>query len=116
MQELREIICGKLFDDTEIQMALLPTEDNMADVDQNAWFENMEKDGTWCDNPFLLLTAKYFKKEIIVLPIYPQDGHNGTGKITITPGPEIPTIGEPFYFLNYSNVHFQSIRPQSALH
>ena len=86
-------------------MALLPTEDNMADVDQNAWFENMEKDGTWCDNPFLLLTAKYFKKEIIVLPIYAEDGHNGTGKITITPGPEIPTVGEPFYFLNYSNIH-----------
>ena len=109
---MREIIINSAFDDTGAQTFLIPTDDNMADIDPNAWFENMEKDGFWCDYPFLWLTANYFKKEIIVLPIHKEDGHGGTGQIN-TP-PNVPTVGEPFYFLNYSNVHFQSIRPKET--
>ena len=109
VQQLRKIICDTLYDDVDAQMALLPTEDNMADVDSTGWLENMRKENTWCDNPFMWLAANYFKKEIIVLPIFEDDGHNGTDRITIKPNK--PTVGEPFYFLNYSNIHFQSIFP-----
>ena len=109
---MRQIICDSAFGDAGAQVVLIPTDDNMADVNPDAWFENMEKDRFWCDYPFLWLAANYLKKEIIVLPIYSQDGHGETGQISIPP--EMPTIGEPFYFLNYTNIHFQLIRPKPA--
>ena len=43
-----------------------------------------------------------------VFEVY-KDGYNGTDRITIES--TTTTIGEPLYFLNYSNVHFQSIVP-----
>ena len=100
-----------LFDDVELQTTLLPSQSSTGvHVDSNAWFRDMEKDGFWCDNPFLCLTANYLRKDLIILPIYEQDGHNGTDRIVITSSRQT-AIGEPFYFLNYSNIHFQSIFP-----
>ena len=98
-----------LFDATEIHSFLIPSEDNVADIDPTAWYDNMTQDFAWCDHPFLILTAIYLKRKLIVLPIHPEDSPNGQ---TIIEHEGMEIDGEPFYFLNYSNVHFQSIFPK----
>ena len=99
-----------LFDATEIHSFLIPSEDNVADIDPTAWYDNMTQDFAWCDHPFLILTAIYLKRKLIVLSIYPDDSPPNGQIIIENEGME--TDGEPFYFLNYSNVHFQSIFPK----
>ena len=37
-------------------------------------------------------------KDLVILPINPEDGHNGTDRIVIKAK---SSIGEPFYFLHY---------------
>ena len=77
IQDLRRKIMETLFDNTEINAFLIPSEDNVADIDPTAWYDSMTKDGTWCDHPFMLLTSIYLKKELVVLSIYPEDSPNG---------------------------------------
>ena len=74
-------------------------------------FTSMKKDGTWCDEIFIHLAANFLKNEIILLPIYARDGHGTSGKIIISP---LEKIGNPFYFLYYKNIHFQSIIPTNT--
>ena len=75
------------------------------------WLASMKKDGTWCNEIFIHLAANFLKKDIVLLPIYAKDGHGTTDKIIISP---TETIGNPFYFLYYENIHFQSIVPTNT--
>ena len=84
-------------------------DDSDGEVDIHGWIGNMMKNGYWRDHAFLQLASNYLKKDFVILPINPEDGHNGTDRIIINAK---SSIGEPFYFLHYSNVHFQSIRPK----
>ena len=97
----------------EMQAFLLPSEEVYDDVNVQGWIENMRQNGHWCDHAFLQLAANYLKRNLVILPIYPKDGYNGTDRIIIEC--TSTTTGEPLYFLNYTNVHFQSIRPLSAI-
>ena len=112
-KKLREIVVKSVTTNEDIKATLLPSEEIYDDVNVQGWMDNMVQNGHWCDHAFLQLAANYLKKNFIILPIYPDDGYGGTDRITIesTTG----TIGEPFYFLNYSNVHFQSIFPRPVL-
>ena len=114
-QNLREKICTTVYAaDFDIRKVLLPSEDNNtsdeADVVQG-WIDKMMQNGHWCDHVFLQLASNYLNKDFVILPINPEDGHNGTDRIVIKAK---SSIGEPFYFLHYSSntLHFQSIRPK----
>ena len=108
VQDFRETVCATVHNDLDVQNALIPTEDNTADVDLDGWTKNMKRDRCWADHPFIQLTANWLKRKIIVLTIYKEDGTNGSGKIEIEPN---ETNGSPLYMLNYNNIHFQSIVP-----
>jgi len=54
------------------------------------------------------LAASMLKKKIILLPVYPDDGHGQSGQIIVDPD---ETIGNPLHLLYYKDVHFQSIVP-----
>ena len=92
----------------------MPLEDNNAsdevDVVQG-WIGKMMQNGHWCDHVFLQLASNYLNKDLVILPINPEDGHNGTDRIVIKAK---SSIGDPFYFLHYSSniLHLQSIRPK----
>ena len=105
-QDLRETVCETVINDPNVQAALIPVDNNTAEVDLNAWAENMKRDRCWVDHPFIQLTANWLKRKIIVLTIYKEDGTNGSGKIEIEPN---ESNGSPLYMLNYDNIHFQSI-------
>ena len=114
-QNLREKICTTVYAaDFDIRKVFLPSEDNNTsdevDVVQG-WIDKMMQNGHWCDHVFLQLASNYLNKDLVILPINPEDGHNGTDRIVIKAK---SSIGEPFYFLNYSSntLHFQSIRPK----
>ena len=111
VQELREIIAATIIIVDYAKFYLLLEDEHKEVSDQNDWLDNMKKDGTWCDEIFIHLAANFLKKEIILLPIYARDGHGTSGKIIISP---LEKIGNPFYFLYYKNIHFQSIIPTNT--
>ena len=111
VQELREIIAATIIIVDYAKFYLLLEDEHKEVSDQNDWLDNMKKDGTWCDEIFIHLADNFLKKEIILLPIYARDGHGTSGKIIISP---LEKIGNPFYFLYYKNIHFQSIIPTNT--
>ena len=64
----------------------LPSEDNNTsdevDVVQG-WIDKMMQNGHWCDHVFLQLASNYLNKDFVILPINPEDCHNGTDRIVI---------------------------------
>ena len=107
--DLRTQVCETVFNaDDNVQLALIPDDNNASDVDLHGWAENMKRNGCWVDHPFIQLTANLLKRNIIIVTIYKQDGTNGSGKIKIEA--DEPN-GSPLYLLNYDNIHFQSIFP-----
>ena len=110
-KKLREIIALSVLDDEELQNQLTNYDaDDISDV--QGWIDNHTKLGFWCDYSFLLSAANYLERDMVILPIDPNDGHGDTGRIVIEAREK---TGEPFYFLSYFNIHFQSIRPKPAL-
>ena len=110
VQELREKIAETIQNHDYAQLYLLA--DNQNDVlTSEEWIHTMKQDREWCDDIFVYLAATLLKKEIVMIPIYPRDGHGGTGKIVVTPDEK---IGNPIYLLYYKDVHFQSIVPIEA--
>ena len=108
--DLRDQICETVFDaDENIQLGLIPDDNNTSDVDLYGWAENMKRDGCWVDHPFMQLTANLLKRDIIILTIYKEDGTNGSGKVEIKAD---ETNGPPLHLLNYDNIHFQSVFPK----
>ena len=110
-EKIRQIIAMSVRDDEELKNQLTDYDvDDVSDV--QGWIDNHTRLGYWCDYSFLLAAANYFKRDFVILPIDPKNGHGDTGKIVIAAR---ESNGEPFYFLSYFNVHFQSIRPKPAL-
>ena len=106
-EKLRQIIALSVLDDEELRNHLTNFDiDDISDV--QGWIDNHTRPGYWCDYSFLLAAANYLKRDLVILPIDPKDGHGGTGFIRITPR---ETSGDPFYFLYYVGVHYQSIIP-----
>ena len=91
----------------DILDVLIPPDDISGDVNIEKWMQKMELEGSWCDAPFVQLTAYYIKRDIIIIPIRKEDGNNGTGMIEIKARQN--SGKPPFYLLNYYNIHFQSI-------
>ena len=107
VQEIRKLIAETIHNDEFAQMYLLP--ENQIDVlSVEEWLQKIQQDFEWCDDIFIYLAAKMLKKEIVLLPVYPDDGHGDSGKIVVTPEEK---TGTPFYMLYYKDVHFQSIVP-----
>ena len=110
-QELRDVIAETIFNTENAKLYLLSGDLKEKVSTSDHWFTSMKKDGIWCDEIFIHLAANFLKKEIILLPIYARDGHGTSGKIIISPSEK---IGNPFYFLYYKNIHFQSIIPTNT--
>ena len=107
VQQLREIIAQTIVKFDYAQNFLLP--ESQGDVvDHEEWIESMTRNGIWCDDTFIYLAATFLKKQIIMLPIYAEDGHGESGEIIVNPE---ETIGSPLHLLYYKDVHFQSILP-----
>ena len=75
----------------------------------------MQKDGTQADECFIQLTSEILNRQIIIIPVFPSDGHD-QGNIIINPGTSSKDSHEPLYVLYYSEStfvsgHYQSIRP-----
>ena len=96
-----------VLDDEALQVGLTDYDaDDVSDV--QGWIDNHKRPGYWCTYAFLVAAANLLKRDFVILPIYPESGHGDTGKIVINAR---ESMGEPFYFLEYFNVHYQSIRP-----
>ena len=79
------------------------------------WYENMQQDGVYCDYFFQSLTADYLQRNIILVSVLPQDGHDKRGEIVIESKSK-DNNKQDLYLLYYHegsfhNGHFQSIRP-----
>ena len=111
IQELREIIAETILKDNNAKLYLLPVDEKGEVSTPDDWLASMKKDGAWCNEIFIHLAAKFLKKELVLLPIDAKDGHGTSDKIIISP---IEKIGNPFYFLYYKNIHFQSIIPTNT--
>ena len=110
-EKLRQIVALSVLDDEELRNHLTNFDiDDVSDV--QGWIDNHTRPGYWCDYSFLLSAANYLKRDLVILPIDPKDGHGDTGQIVIEARER---GGEPLYFLSYTNIHFQSIRPKPAL-
>ena len=110
IQELREVIAETILNADNAKLYLLPYEKGEVATPDD-WLAYMKKDGTWCNEIFIHLAANFLKKDIVLLPIYAKDGHGTSDKIIISPTEK---IGNPFYFLYYKNIHFQSIVPTNT--
>ena len=111
IQELREIIAETILNADNAKLYLLPVDEKGEVITPDDWLASMKKDGTWCNEIFIHLAANFLKKDIVLLPIYAKDGHGTSDKIIISPTEK---IGNPFYFLYYENIHFQSIVPTNT--
>ena len=108
IHQLKDIIAQTIFQEKEAQFYLLPNDHDEDVSSPEDWRDKMILPTTFCDDIFVFLTAEYLKRELILVPIHKEDGHGGTGFIRITPR---ETSGNPFYFLYYVGVHYQSIIP-----
>ena len=94
---------------TRVLESLIKSEyENLNYDGQWQWINQMRKPGTWCDHQFIQLTANLYKRNVILYPIYPEDGHSNTGQIMI----EANESDGTFTMLYYANIHFQSIVPK----
>ena len=108
VQKFREAVVNSSNYNEEIQKALGPDVDNV-NVDIEQWQQNMAKDRFWVDHAFIQLCSNFIKRDIMILPIYREDGHNGKGWIKI---PAKESAGK-VYLLCYMNLHYQSIVPNT---
>ena len=108
IHQLREKIADTVLEVDEAQSFLLTRDEDKNVQSPEEWRYTMRQSGEWCNDVFVYLAATMLKKEIVLIPIYPNDGHDGTGKIVITPQEK---LGDPIYMLYYKDVHFQSILP-----
>ena len=113
VQGLREQVAETILDDDvlenqEIQMGTLPDINNSEEPDPIAWLADMKINGTWVDNAFIQLFSNWIRRDIMILPLYPEDGHDDSWiKISakISHG--------KVYMLYYPNKHYQSIVPKN---
>ena len=108
VQKFRVAVVNTSNTNEDVQQALCPDLDNV-DVDIGQWQRDMASDRFWVDHVFIQLCANYIKRDIMILPFYVQDGHNGTGWIKV---PAKESAGK-IHLLCYKNIHYQSIEQMS---
>ena len=105
VQKFRVAVVNTSNTNEDVQQVLCPDLDN-ADVDIGQWQRDMASDRFWVDHAFIQLCANYIKRDIMILPFYVEDGHNGTGWIKV---PAKESAGK-IHLLCYMNIHYQSIQ------
>ena len=108
VQKFRVAVVNTSNTNEDVQQALCPDLDNV-DVDIGQWQRDMASDRFWVDHAFIQLCADYIKRDIMILPFYFEDGHNGTGWIKV---PAKESAGK-IHLLCYMNTHYQSIEQMS---
>ena len=108
IQKLREAVVKTSNYDEDIQMVCGPDIDNIH-MNIEEWQQQMASDRFWVDHVFIQLCSNFIRRDIMILPIYPEDGHNGKGWIKI---PARESAGK-IHLLCYMNVHYQSIVPNT---
>ena len=108
VQKFRVAVVNTSNTNEDVQQALCPDLDNV-DVDIGQWQRDMASDRFWVDHAFIQLCADYIKRDIMILPFYVEDGHNGTGWIKV---PAKESAGK-IHLLCYMNIHYQSIEQMS---
>ena len=108
VQKFRVAVVNTSNTNEDVQQALCPDLGNV-DVDIGQWQRDMASDRFWVDHVFIQLCANYIKRDIMILPFYVQDGHNGTGWIKV---PAKESAGK-IHLLCYKNIHYQSIEQMS---
>ena len=108
VQKFRVAVVNTSNTNEDVQQALCPDLDNV-DVDIGQWQRDMASDRFWVDHAFIQLCANYIKRDIMILPFYVEDGHNGTGWIKV---PAKESAGK-IHLLCYKNIHYQSIEQMS---
>ena len=108
VQKFRVAVVNTSNTNEDVQQALCPDLDNV-DVDIGQWQRDMASDRFWVDHVFIQLCANYIKRDIMILPFYVEDGHNGTGWIKV---PAKESAGK-IHLLCYKNIHYQSIEQMS---
>ena len=108
VQKFRVAVVNTSNTNEDVQQAFCPDLDNV-DVDIGQWQRDMASDRFWVDHVFIQLCANYIKRDIMILPFYVQDGHNGTGWIKV---PAKESAGK-IHLLCYKNIHYQSIEQMS---
>ena len=106
IQQFREAVVNTVDLNEDVQMVVGPDIDNI-DMNIDEWRQKMASDRFWVDHAFIQLCSNFIKRDIMILPIYPEDGHNGKGWIKISAKENAGKI----YLLCYMNIHFQSIVP-----
>ena len=76
------------------------------------WKNKMEQNAVFCDETFQQLAADYFKRDIVLVCVFPEDGHDGRGMIVKKCN--FPAESPPIHLLYYNETrfaagHFQSI-------
>ena len=106
--EIRELIVEQLGspENPFVQMIDSDYESN------DDWKIKMKQNAVFCDETFQQLAADYFKLDIILICVYPEDGHNENGLIVVKCN--FPTENSPIHLLYYNETrfaagHFQSI-------
>ena len=106
--EIRELIVEQLGspENSFVQMIDSDYESN------DDWKNKMEQNAVFCDETFQQLAADYFKRDIVLVCVYPEDGHNERGLIMVKCN--FPTESQPIQLLYYNETrfaagHFQSI-------
>ena len=92
----------------------------MIDPDYNSneqWKNHLRQDKVFCDEIFQQLAADYFRRDVILICVYQEDGHDEVGRIIKKCN--FPTNGPPAHLLYYNetrfaNGHFQSIIPDNV--
>ena len=108
VQKFRVAVVNTSNTNEDVQQAFCPDLDNV-DVDIGQWQRDMASDRFWVDHAFIQLCANYIKRDIMILPFYVEDGHNGTGWIKV---PAKESAGK-IHLLCYKNIHYQSIEQMS---
>ena len=108
VQKFRVAVVNTSNTNEDVQQAFCPDLDNV-DVDIGQWQRDMASDRFWVDHVFIQLCANYIKRDIMILPFYVEDGHNGTGWIKV---PAKESAGK-IHLLCYMNIHYQSIEQMS---
>ena len=106
--EMRQLIVEQLGSEENTHV-------EMIDPDYNSiedWKQKMQQNHVYCDETFQQLAADYFRRDLILVCAYQEDGYDQMGRIVKKCNFE--TNGPPFHLLYYNETrfiegHFQSI-------
>ena len=106
--EIRQLIVEQLGSRENPHVAMIDSDYNSIED----WKQKMRQDRVYCDEIFQQLTADYFKRDLVLICAFQEDGYDQIGRIVKKCSFE--TTGPPLYLLYYNETrfaegHFQSI-------